>query len=122
MAESISGNTVKTGGKNVVEKMLADITGGVELDLTDVTDEYDSDGYIPEGTPIYLDSGAYKPLLEDDLVADGPAVVGILFKEVPVTQPYASVCIRGVVNEDKLPFAVDAALKAALPGISFLAF
>ena len=122
MAETIGGDTIKTGGSEVVEKMLADLPGGKSLDLSDVTDEYDADGMIPEGTPIFVDAGAYKPLLEADLVANGPAVVGILFREVPVANPDASICIRGVVNEDKMPFAVDAALKAALPGISFITY
>lgn len=117
MAESISSSSVKTGGKNVIEKMLADLTGGRELDMTGVTTEYDAnDGYIPEGTPIWLDAGAYKPLLAANLVANGPSVVGFLFQEVHKDAPYASICVKGVVNEDKLPFAIDAALKAAVKG------
>jgi hypothetical protein len=120
MAEIIGSDSVVTGGKNVVEKMLADIPGGLELDLTDVTTEYDSDGYIPEGTPIILDAGDYKPLLAADLVADGAKVIGILYQEVPKAKPYASICIRGVVNEAKLPFAINATVKGALPGISFI--
>jgi hypothetical protein len=120
MAEIIGSDSVVTGGKNVVEKMLADVPGGAELDLTGVTTEYDSDGYIPEGTPIIVVSGKYRPLLEANLEADDDKVVGILYQEVPKAKPYASICIRGVVNEAKLPFAINATVKGALPGISFI--
>lgn len=117
MAESVSSSSVKTGGSNVVEKMLSDLTGGRELDMTGVTTEYDAnDGYIPEGTPVILDAGAYKPLLAANLVADGPKIIGFLFAEVHKDAPYASICVQGVVNEDKLPFALDAAAKAAVAG------
>ena len=123
MAETISSSAVKTGGNGVIEKMLADLPGGAELDTSAVTTEYDAnDGYVPEGTPIYKSGTDYLPLLAADLVANGPAVVGFLFQEVHKDQAYASICIRGVVNEDKLPFAVDAALKAAVPGISFVKY
>ena len=116
MAESVSSSSVKTGGNNVIEKMLADLTGGRELDMTGVTTEYDAnDGYIPEGTPIILDT-TYKPLLAANLVADGPKIVGYLFAEVHKDAPYASICVKGIVNEDKLPFALDAAAKAATAG------
>lgn len=120
MAELISEDSIETGGKEVVEKMLADLPGGVELDVTDVAAE---DTHIAEGTPIILDGGAYKPLIEANLAADAAKVVGILFREIPKAQPYASVCIRGVVNEAKLPFSITpqaAAVKGAVPGISWI--
>jgi hypothetical protein len=121
MGETIKTDTILTGSNNAVHSMLADIPGGVELDMTGITTEYDSNaGYIPDGTPIWNDNGAYKPLQEADLVANGPSVVGFLFQAVHKDRAYASVAIRGVVVEDKLPFAIDAALKAAVPGISFV--
>lgn len=123
MAEMITSDNVKTGGSNVVEKLIADLTGGRELDMTGVTTEFDANqGYIPEGTPIILDAGAYKPLLSANLVADGPKAVGILYQEVPVSAPYASIAIKAVVNEAKLPFALDAAAKSALnsQGVTFI--
>lgn len=99
----------------VVEKMLADIPGGKELDTTGITDDY-----IAEGTPIWLDGAAYKPLTAAQLATEGGNVIGFLFREVKTTHAYASICIRGVVNEAKLPFAINAAVKAAVPGISFI--
>ena len=121
MAEVVSSSSLKTGGNNVVEKMHADLTGGRELDMTGVTTEYDAnDGYIPEGTPVILDAGAYKPLLSANLVADGGKVIGILYQEVHKDKPFASICIQGVVNEDKLPFAINATVKGAVPGIVFI--
>jgi hypothetical protein len=124
MAELISSGSYITGGKNVIEKMEQDLTGGRELDMTGVTDEFDAtQGYIPEGTPIILDAGAYKPLLEADkgAGADGPKVIGFLYQEVHKDQPFASICVRGSVNESKLPFALDASSKTALAGaITFL--
>lgn len=121
MAEVVKQDTILTGSNVAVEKMIADIPGGVELDLTGFTTEFDSNaGFIPDGTPIWDDSGVYKPLTAAGLVANGPAVVGFLFQPVHKDKPFASVCIRGVVREAKLPFAIDAALKAAVPGISFV--
>jgi len=121
MAETVSENTVVTGSNVVVEKMLADIPGGKELDMTGVTTEYDSnDGYIPDGTPVILDSGDYKPLLQANLAADGAKVIGFLYKSVHKDKPFASVAIRGVVRESKLPFAINATVKGAVPGISFI--
>ena len=123
MAELNSSNNVKTGIKHVVERVVNDLPGGVELDMTGITTAYSAnDDYIPEGTPIIKDSGAYKPLQAAALVADGPKIVGYLFREIPVSLPHASVVISGVVNEDKLPFTLDAAAKAATPAIQFIAY
>ena len=122
MAESVSSGNVKTGGKNVVEVMHADLTGGRELDMTGVTTEYDAnDGYIPEGTPIILDT-TYKPLLAANKASgvDGPKTIGILFAEVHKDEPYASICIQGVVNTAKLPFVLDATSISAMNGIEFI--
>ena len=117
MAEMISTDTIKTGGINVWEVIHADLTGGRELDMTGVTTEYDANGgYIPEGTPVILDAGAYKPLLAANLVADGPKIVGFLVYEVKATEPYAAIGVQGTINESKLPFALDAAAKAAVAG------
>lgn len=117
MAEMISSTSIPSGTSNVIEKVLSDLSGGRELDLTGVTTEYDAnDGYIHEGTPIILDGGAYKPLLAANLVADGPKIIGFLVYEVHKDKPYAAICTQGVVNEDKLPFALDAAAKAAVKG------
>ncbi len=122
MAELNSSSTVKTGIKHVVEKVLADFPTGIELDMTGLTAAYSAnDDYIPEGTPIILDT-TYKPLQAANLVADGPKIVGYLFREIPVSLPHAAVVIAGVVNEDKLPFALDTAAKAATPGIQFVSY
>lgn len=118
MAEMISTDSIKTGGKNVWEKIHADLTGGRELDMTGVTTEYDANGgYIPEGTPIILDT-TYKPLLEAEkgAAADGPKVIGFLVAEVPVSAPYAAIGVQGVINEAKLPFVLDATSKTAVKG------
>lgn len=126
MAEIISSDSVKTGGKHVVEKMTADLPGGAELDLSQASaTEYDSnEGYVPEGTPIYKEGSAYRPLLSGDV---GTALtedkcVGVLFQDVHKDKPYASIVLRGVVNEDKLPFAINANIKAALKDITFVSY
>jgi len=117
MAEMIGSDSIKIGRKNVWEKVHADLTGGRELDMTGVTTEYDAnEGYIPEGTPVILDGGAYKPLLAANLVADGPKIIGFLVEETHKDAPYAAVGVQGVINEDKLPFALDAAAKGAVAG------
>lgn len=121
MAEMIGSGSTITGSGIVVTKVLADLSGGKELDMTGVTTEYDANqGYIPAGTPIIKDGAAYKPLLEANLVADGPKAIGVLFQDIKASEPYASITIRGVVTEAKLPFVLDAACKAALNGISFI--
>lgn len=122
MAELVSKDTIITGGKHVVEHMEQDLTGGRELDMTGA-DYSANQGWIPEGTPIILDGGSYKPLLEANKggAADGPKVIGFLFRSVKETQPFASICVRGSVNEAKLPFVLDASSKSALAGaITFL--
>lgn len=120
MAETVKSNTVETGSNACVEKMIADIPGGKELDMSGVTTEYDAnDGYIPDGTPIILD-GTYKPLLQANLVADASKVIGFLYKSVHKDTPFASIAIRGVVREAKLPFAINATVKTAVPGFSFI--
>lgn len=121
MAETTSSNTVVTGSGVVVEKLLADLPGGKELDVSGVGTEYDANnGFIPDGTPIILDGADYKPLLAADLVADGAKVIGFLFQSIPVAKPFASIAIRGVVREAKLPFAINATVKGVVPGFSFV--
>lgn len=120
--ETIKTNTVLTGSNVAVHKMEQDIPGGVELDVSAVLTAYtDNAGFIPDGTPIVLDGGNYSPLTAATLVADGPKVVGFLYQAVSVDSPHASVAIRGTVNEARLPFEIDAALKAAVKGaITFI--
>tara|TARA_R110000744_G_scaffold195512_1_gene314542 strand:+ start:6861 stop:7226 length:366 start_codon:yes stop_codon:yes gene_type:complete len=120
--ETIKSNTFQTGDNVAVHKMEQDLVGGVELDMTGLETAYAANAdFIPDGTPIIDTAGVYSPLTAATLVADGPKVVGFLFQSIPVSAPHASVAIRGTVNEARLPFAIDAAVKTAVKGaISFI--
>lgn len=127
MAEKIKGDSIVVGSNNVVHKLIADYPGGVELDVSGVGTEYNTNnGVIPAGTPIYKDAGAFKPMLASQ--AGGQVVgeetvytqpIGVLYIPVTVAEPYASIAIKAVVNESKMPFALVDGEKASMPGITF---
>lgn len=118
--ETVKSNVVVTGSGTTWEKLFADIPGGRELVINDVTEWDDNDGYIPDGTPIILDSGDYKPLIEADLATNGAKVIGFLYQSIKADMPAASIGIRGVIREAKLPFAINATVKGVVPGVSFI--
>lgn len=120
--ETIKTNTFLTGDNIAVHKMEQDIPGGVELVVTGLESAYDANaGFIPSGTPIILDGSDYKPLTAATLIANADKTVGFLYQDIPVAAPHASVCIRGTVNEARLPFAINADVKSAVVGaISFI--
>lgn len=110
----------------VIQKMLEDIPGGRSLDVTGVTDEVLKAGRIiieadasGDLKPLGITSGAY-----DSLPANH-TYKGVLLSSVLLTKPFASVMVRGTVNDKaaqevhELP-PVTSTIKSALPLIRFI--
>lgn len=108
----------------IIQKDLADVPGGVTLDVTGYEGDTILSGHVlikdSEGAvkPLGITSGAY-----DDL-EQGDAVYGILKYSISKSQPFAAVLLIGTVNAgaaEKLvgaPYTSD--IKSALKNISFI--
>lgn len=119
--------TVDTSADNVViQRFLEDIPGGRSLDATGVTD-----AVLKAGRVIIREtsSGDYKP---QEIAAGvyttiptGHTYAGVLLASVLTAKPFASIMVRGTVNDKaaqnahELPPVLPAA-KTALPLIRFI--
>lgn len=108
------GDTIQSKSNGVIENAIAYIPGGVTLDTTGIT------GIIEAGTPIINDAGDYKPLEEADLATDGAKTVGYLFQAINAEDEDATVVVNGVIREAKMPYVINADVKAATPSVVFV--
>lgn len=97
-----NGSTLDTSNDSIViENLIEDIPGGRALDVTGVTDEVLKAGRVViEETssgnlkPAPISNGTY------DATPTGHTVKGILVASILKTKAFASVLVRGTVNEE----------------------
>lgn len=108
----------------IIQKDLADVPGGVTLDVTG----YEGDSILSGHVLIKDANGAVKPLgIESEAYAslgEGEAIYGILKYSVSKSQPFAAVLLSGTVNAGAAEKLVGApytdTIKAALKNINFI--
>lgn len=121
----VSETTVFDSGKDavVIRKYLNGITGGVVLDVSNFDEELIQCGHV-----IIRDttSGEYKPMPVSGKaygsLPTGCEYAGICMTTVPKDTPHVGVLTAGEVNDNAVPFPVDAikaAFKTAVPTIQW---
>lgn len=108
----------------IIIRDLGDVPGGAALDVTN----FSAVDVIQAGHVIVKDdaTGVLEPLQIDSdtgtYVVDttGKTYVGVLKKTILSAKPMAAVLTIGQVNKTASPYAVTAAIIAALPRIEFV--
>lgn len=107
----------------VIQKFIAGIKGGRNLDVTDVTEPYLNAGHV-----IITDgNGVYKPMPTSgssySSLPGGYSYAGILYRSILTKKPFAAIMTIGQVNSEAIPFpmtAIESDFKAACPHIEFI--
>ncbi len=106
----------------VIQKFIAGIKGGRNLDVTGFTPTVINAGHV-----IITKDGVYKPMpVSSNAYASLPtgwAYAGILYRSILTSKPYAAIMTIGQVNSEAVPFAmtsIAAAFAAACPHIEFI--
>ena len=104
----------------IIVNLIEDIPGGRTLDVTDVTADTLSAGHVIIANDT---TGDLKPMPVSGNAYDakpaGHTYKGVLVASILKSKPFASVLVRGTVNEVASPYPVTAAIKTALPLIRF---
>lgn len=114
-------STIDAGNDSIViRQLIQDIPGGRTLDASAISAEVINAGHIIiEETA----TGTLKPMpVSGDSYAALPAshtYKGVLVASILKAKPFASILVRGSVNEVASPYAVPAAAKTALTLITF---
>ena len=110
------------GNDNVVIVNHFDgIRGGRTLNVEGYTKDVIKAGHVI----IKLSSGDYAPMPlassgpAYDSLPGGAAYAGFLAASIPTAQPFAAIMVRGTINPKALPFAIDEAVKEALPLVDY---
>lgn len=109
------------GDKRCITRMLADVPGGVTLDLTGYTG-----GEIKEGHVITRNglTGVYKPLNvngEDyDSLEEGFVPVGLAIGTTPAGEPLIGVMTMGQVVKERCPYLLEEQWAQQLSQIQFI--
>lgn len=106
----------------VIMRDLADIPGGVTLDVSDVDS---SVKVLKAGHIVYKTSaGVFKPLgittNAYNSLSEGDSYVGVLKHSILVSQPQAAILTIGQVNAAASPYPVTSTIKSGLPRIEFM--
>lgn len=104
----------------VIIDCLENIRGGETLDATGITEDVLNAGHIIiEETS----SGTLKPMPVSGAAYDslpaGHTYKGVLVASILTAKPFASIMVRGSVNEVASPYPLVAAMKTALTLIRF---
>lgn len=105
----------------IVRNALNAKTRGVMLDVSDYTEDV-----IRAGQVIIGKDGVYKPMPVSDgayeALPDGYAYAGIAVASVLAAKPFVGMLNIGEVNDEALPYSIDAIktdIQAALPALYF---
>lgn len=101
----------------VIVKNLETVAGGRTLDVTGFDDAEISAGHVIIKETA---SGIFKPLPKDGSKPTGHDYVGILVASIETAKPFASIMVRGTVNEAYAKYPIAAAVKTALSLIRFI--
>lgn len=116
--EGVQVNTSKDS--IVIRDLIEAIHGGRTLDVTGVTAEVLQAGHIIIRETA---TGNYKPQAVTagvyDALPAGHTYAGVLVASILTKKPFASIMVRGSVNEVASPYPPLAAAKTALPLIIF---
>lgn len=115
------GLQIDTGKDSIViVDMIEAIPGGKTLNVTGVTELVLKAGHVIIRETA---TGDYKPQAVTagvyDVLPAGHTYAGVLVASVLTAKPFASIMVRGSVNEVASPYAPLAAAKTALPLIRF---
>ena len=95
------------------------IRGGRTLNVEGFAPEFIRAGHLI----VKLSSGDYAPMpVSGDAYASlpgGAVYAGYLVASIPTAQPFAAIMVRGTINPKALPFAIDEAVKEALPHVDY---
>lgn len=108
----------------VIRNYVAGIIGGCTLDTEGYTEQVINAGHVV----IYnTDEKNYKPMPVSDgaytALPEGYEYAGVVVCTVPTDKPFVGVMYDGEVNDVASPYSIEsikAALKAALPKLTFL--
>ena len=108
---------IDTGRDSVViVHNLETIPGGKTLDVTGFAPEVIQAGHV---IIVETATGNHKPLPVNGTLPSGHTYRGILVASILKSKPFASVMVRGTVNEVAAPYSIATAVKTALPLIRF---
>lgn len=109
------------GERTCITHLLADISGGVTLDLNGYRDDVVKEGQVIVYNPT---SGVFKPLgLEGGqykALEGGFTPVGVAIATTPKEEPLVGVMTMGQVVKARLPYEMSDGLAKALPLIKLI--
>ena len=112
-----TGELIDTGKDSIViVNLIETIPGGRTLNVTGVTDAVIKAGHViiketatGDFKPQPVTAGVY------DALPAGHTYAGVLVSSILTAKPFASILVRGSVNEVASPYAPLSAAKTALP-------
>lgn len=109
----------------VIQKFIAGIKGGRNLDVTGFAAPYIKAGHviITDGAGVYKPMPLNAALDAYEALPGGYSYAGILYRSILTNKPFAAIMTEGQVNSECLPFdttGIKAAFTAACPLIEFI--